>query len=422
MKTFNKHLDVEMPFDFYGDSISRMVIKWILENNDSYKLMPVNEDYFDNPFEKDCIRIILSYMRKWLKIDALTLKEELFAEEKYTISEIIDYMADVCNVYVSTWLYPTYFNFLSKKAIKTHTESLKKMSIEKWWDADYTMDQLKSIERFYSQKDPDMDEDLEDFVSKLKDRKEKKNLLLTWYSKFDDKVWFEKWWLCTLAARSSIWKTTLAMQMSQRLAKKWYKIAIYSMEMSKEEMIHKFLSVEAWLSTNVFKTWSVPEFILNQAIEKYKQYGKNLNLFDGATWYKDVERFIKTHMEIDVLVIDYLQLFADFDNIPKWENKSSYIGKITMALKRLAQECNILVIILSQVSRWSDRQEKDEMPRLESMRESWNIEQDSDVVCIVHRKTRDSDESTLFVAKNRHWKIWEIDFEWNGRTHTIEEK
>ena len=61
MKTFNKHLDVEMPFWFYGDSISRMVIKWILENNDSYKLMPVNEDYFDNPFEKDCIRIILLY-------------------------------------------------------------------------------------------------------------------------------------------------------------------------------------------------------------------------------------------------------------------------------------------------------------------------------------------------------------------------
>ena len=50
------------------------------------------------------------------------------------------------------------------------------MSIEKWWDADYTMDQLKSIERFYSQKDPDMDEDLEDFVSKLKTEKEKESI------------------------------------------------------------------------------------------------------------------------------------------------------------------------------------------------------------------------------------------------------
>ena len=70
-------------------------------------------------------------MRKVIKNRRTNTKRRAFAEEKYTISEIIDYMADVCNVYVSTWLYPTYFNFLSKKAIKTHTESLKKMSIEK---------------------------------------------------------------------------------------------------------------------------------------------------------------------------------------------------------------------------------------------------------------------------------------------------
>jgi replicative DNA helicase len=398
------------------------VLLAILQNNEAYKAMPVDEEYFTLPIEKDLINIIIQYIRQGRKIDHMLAYHEL-KKQGYSDTEIVCFIEKErwSNLHVSMGYLDEYFRFISEKAIAKHTESIKKQAVDLWWTAQETSDKLKYIEKFYSRKETFVDDDIDYFLEAYEDRKTKKNLILTWDRHFDSQIWLEKTWLCTIAARSSIWKTTYSMQLAQKLAKKWNKVAIYSMEMQKEEIMHKFLSVESWYPTTCFKNGSVNENDLWRAIDAYRSYGNNISMFTGEAWYGDVERYVKTHPELDVLVIDYLQQFTDFNHLAKSETKSNAIGKVTMGLKRLAQECNIAVVILSQVSRGTDSKEKESMPRLESLRESWNIEQDSDVVCILHRETRESNDSTLYIAKNRHGKTWEIKLVWDSKKMSIVE-
>lgn len=383
--------------------------------------MPVDEDYFESPFEKDCIRIILSYIRKWLKIDALLLKEELMSEQNYTVSEIIDYMAWAHDKHASLWLLPTYFYFIRNKAIKRHTEKIQRECIANSLSAEEMWEKLKYIEKFYMDVDKTSEDYIDMFLADIEDRKEKKFALETWFRRLDNMVWLEKGWLFTIGARSSMGKSTYALNIWAALAKKNRNVVVFSIEMKEIEYIQRLAALETWVNLWVFKNGNAPQSIIAEFVDKYKEMWKYIKIKEWSFSAEEIIRYIESHPGIDVVIIDYLQLLRWID-WTKSETKSAIIGKITARLKQVAQENNVLIIQISQITRWSDRVEKESCPRLESLKDSWSIEQDSDVVVILHRDSREDTDWIIRIAKNRHWEIWDIQWTFNFKTMRINEK
>jgi replicative DNA helicase len=405
MKTYNEHLPVDSIVTYWEQKLETIIISAILQNNEAHKWMPVDEDFFSGLIEKDMINIILSYLRKWEKIDAILLRDILMSKETYTITEIVYNMSEISDCYVSLGLLPSYYNRLCQLAIERHTERIKKESIELGWNADETTEKLKFIQKFYAVNNFTSEDMVDAFMADLDKRQTDWFLLKTWYERLDDIVWFERGWLCTIAARSSMGKSTYAVNIAHKLVKQGRKVVVFSMEMNKLEYMHRLASAELWVNTGVFKGGSMPPTMLAEFVDSYKAWGDNLTIIDGKLSPDFIEKYINTHPDIDCVVVDYLQIL-DFHE-QKWETKASAIGRITSRFKQIAQENNILFIQLSQVSRgdWND---KLSCPRLETLKDSGSIEQDSDIVLILHRENREVKEGIINVAKNRHGKTWEI--------------
>jgi replicative DNA helicase len=134
------------------------------------------------------------------------------------------------------------------------------------------------------------------------------------------------------------------------------------------------------------------------------------SVFDVRTFARSVNR----KSRLSAVVVDYLQLMTDpRPNVQRWEK----VGDISRQLKILARELEVPVIALSQLNRASEAR-ADKMPQLSDLRESGSIEQDADVVILLHRdmsgKVEASDKMSMFIAKNRHGEVAIPEVRWQG--------
>jgi replicative DNA helicase len=241
--------------------------------------------------------------------------------------------------------------------------------------------------------------------------------------------------LIILAARPSMGKTALAINIAKNVAKYDKKsVAVFSLEMSKEQLIQRVIVEETGYSLNDIQKGNLTAHDVER-IDRITNEIKDISLYIDDTAsislfaLRTKCRKIKAEKGLDLIVIDYLQLMTVGDS-QKNRNREQEISTISRGLKQLAKELMIPIIALSQLSR-SVELTKDKKPLLSSLRESGAIEADADLVIMLYRPeyykiTEDENgESTegvcwVLIPKNRNGKTGEVKMIFDGSRFRFE--
>lgn len=219
--------------------------------------------------------------------------------------------------------------------------------------------------------------------------------------------------MIVLAARPSVGKTALALNIAKNVitSKDNKPVLFFSLEMSREEIGKRLLADITGMSSTKFGTGFCNNNILIQKMGE----SKDLPLFIDETPVTTIfeikakaKYFNKKH-PLGLIIIDYLQLINGSDKrIPREQQ----IAEISKGVKSLAKELDVPVLVLSQLNRSAEKENRE--PRLSDLRESGSIEQDADVVLLLSKKINDKEEEnpysdndlrTLIVAKNRNGEV-----------------
>ena len=227
--------------------------------------------------------------------------------------------------------------------------------------------------------------------------------------------------LILLAARPGMGKTSFALNVALNVAKSEKKtVAVFSLEMSREQLATRLLSSEACVESGRLRTGSLRE----TDWEKIAAAASVLNKVDiriddnpmlsGA----DMNAKCRRIDGLALVVIDYLQLMTSASgNNRGGENRQQMVSDMSRMLKIMAKELNVPVICLSQLSRANEKRD-DKRPMLSDLRESGAIEQDADIVLFLYRDdyyNEDSEKRNIaecIVAKNRHGETGKVELRW----------
>lgn len=195
--------------------------------------------------------------------------------------------------------------------------------------------------------------------------------------------------LVIVAARPSMGKSALALQLARNMAVDYgYKVGIFSLEMSSEQIALRLLSLESKVNFEKLRKADISSDEWNRLTDAASKFMKASIIIDDDSMLdprglRTKVRRIKKEYGLDAIVLDYLQLMNSGRNR---ENRQQEISEISRSLKVLGREMDIAVISASQLSR-SVEQREDKRPRLSDLRESGAIEQDADTVIFIHRES-----------------------------------
>jgi replicative DNA helicase len=219
--------------------------------------------------------------------------------------------------------------------------------------------------------------------------------------------------LIVLGARPSLGKTSFAMDIARQAALKGNAaVGVFSLEMSREQVVDRLIASESGVSLWKLRTGRVSDDMEFQLIQSSLDRLANAKLYIDDTpsptilQMRSMARRLQIEHGLDLLVIDYLQLILPRRNS---DNMVQQVTEISRGLKSLARELNIPVLALSQLSRAVDQRDN-KVPKLHDLRESGAIEQDADVVMFIYRKDRERTDippeeqnvAEIIVAKHRN--------------------
>lgn len=227
-----------------------------------------------------------------------------------------------------------------------------------------------------------------------------------------------------LAARPSMGKTSLALNIAQNISAK-KSVAFFSLEMGKEQLVDRLVCAAMGIDS-----WKLQKGELTD--EEFGKIGKALSDLSSSKIYiddspgmnmleiKSKARRLKMESGLDMIMIDYLQLIHGSNPA----NRVQEIGDISRNIKALARELNVPIIALSQLSRAVESRATKE-PILSDLRESGSIEQDADIVMMIYREEYynqdlpDNDmnkgRTTVFIRKNRNGPVGSVDMTFDGK-------
>ncbi len=218
--------------------------------------------------------------------------------------------------------------------------------------------------------------------------------------------------LILIAARPSMGKTAFALNIALNAANKSHAIALFSLEMSKEQIAKRFFSIDSQLDALKIMKGKLEDGDDKILAESYNRLNDYKIFVDDTAGISVMElrskaRRLKASKNIELIIIDYLQLMQGSAGKKSSDNRQQEISEISRSLKGLARELNIPVIALSQLSRNVElRAEK--KPQLSDLRESGSLEQDADIVMFLYRPEyynhtdENANQAELIIAKNRN--------------------
>jgi replicative DNA helicase len=225
--------------------------------------------------------------------------------------------------------------------------------------------------------------------------------------------------LIILAARPSMGKTALALNIAQHVATRLNEtVAVFSLEMSKESLLTRMLCATARVDSQRFRAG-----YLNQD-ERRKLQAAAAQLVEAPLFIDDTAgaslmemhaglRRLQQQRKLGLVVVDYLQLMSGRG---RFENRNQEISTISRGMKLLSKELNVPMLVLSQLSRAPETRQGDHRPQLSDLRESGSIEQDADLVAFIFREEvykRDREDlrglAELILAKQRNGPIGKVD-------------
>lgn len=234
--------------------------------------------------------------------------------------------------------------------------------------------------------------------------------------------------LVILAARPSLGKTTLALDIARNAALLMkVPVGIFSLEMSKEQLVDRLLASTAGIDLWKMRTGKLSDHHEDGTLSDFDRINEALAQLSGAPIYFDdgtsanvmeirsKARRLKADKGLGLIVIDYLQLMEGGDAS---EGRVQEVSQITRALKALARELQLPVLALSQLSRATEARTP-AIPKLSDLRDSGTIEQDADVVMFIYRKAMDRSAHDL-TPQDRHTAEIHVAKHRNGPTGIVQ--
>lgn len=231
--------------------------------------------------------------------------------------------------------------------------------------------------------------------------------------------------LILLAARPGMGKTSFALNIARHVSVKSQKrVAFFSLEMTKEQLVSRLLSTEGLIDGTKLRSGKLNNDEWERLMEAAQILSKANMYLDETTMLTvpAMKAKLRRLRDVDLVVIDYLQLMG---STLRTENLVQVVGENTRALKSMAKELNVPVVLLSQLSRASE-QRAEHRPMLSDLRDSGSIEQDADIVLFLYREgyykdnenkgdeEADINSGECIVAKNRHGETNTVKLHWQG--------
>jgi len=240
--------------------------------------------------------------------------------------------------------------------------------------------------------------------------------------------------LIILAARPSMGKTSLALEIVKRVAlQQQIGVAVFSLEMSRDQLCDKLIASVSGIELRKIRSGQLED---SDNLNEFTKLGEAIGRLEEAPiWIDDSgslnimelrtkARRLKSRHNIGLIVIDYLQLMSG-KNYNYQGNRVQEVSDISRGLKMLAKELNIPVLALSQLSRGVEGRE-DKRPLLSDLRESGSIEQDADVVLFIHREemyskdTKKKGIAEILISKHRNGETGVVELAWVPKLATFE--
>lgn len=267
-------------------------------------------------------------------------------------------------------------------------------------------------------------------LNKLHETKGELRGVPTGFSELDNKLaGFQNSDLIILAARPSMGKTSLALDIARKVAVNNQKgVAIFSLEMSSQQLVDRMLAadsqVDAWkLRTGKLSTDE--EFsLIRQSLDNLSK--APIFIDDQASNnilnMRSVARKLKRQNDLSLIIVDYLQLMAPTET-QRSDSTVQQVTEISRSLKHLARELDVPVIALSQLSRAVES--RGGRPRLSDLRDSGSIEQDADVVMFIHRENNEdgngkSNIAEILIEKHRNGPTGKVTLNFNDKKATFQ--
>ncbi len=226
--------------------------------------------------------------------------------------------------------------------------------------------------------------------------------------------------LILVAARPSMGKTAFVLNIAQYLAfRKDVTVAVFSLEMSKEQLVNRLLAMESHVDSQNMRTGNLKDEDWAKLVEGADIIGRSNLIIDDTPGISVGQlrskcRRYKLEHNLGIIMIDYMQLMSGSG---RSDSRQQEISDISRSLKALARELNVPVVVLSQLNR-AVEQRPDHRPMLSDLRESGAIEQDADVVMFIyrddyyHKDTEKKNISEIIIAKQRNGPIGTVELVW----------
>lgn len=426
------------------------VLGSILIDKDSF--YKIAEVLTPDDFYRDDHREIFSGMLKLFEerapIDLVTLTDKLKKDKKLEKAGGATYLSYLASSTVSSAHIVSHAQIVSEKStlrrlIKAATQIIEDSFQEKE-DIPAILDKSEQVlfavsQKFASDKFVAVKDILVESFDRINELHENRGRLRGVPSGFRDLdnllAGFQKSDLVILAARPSMGKTSLALNIAcHAAAKEKIPVGIFSLEMSKDQLVDSLLVMEAGIDSWRLRTGNLKE-------EDFSKLNYAMGVLSEAPIYIDDSpiltvmdirakaRRLQADQGLELLIIDYLQLMEGRGR-GNDQNRVQEVSDISRGLKALARELNVPVIALSQLSRAVEARHP-KIPQLADLRESGSIEQDADVVMFIYREdyydpeTENKNIAKILIKKHRNGPIGDIDLFFNPeyrRFSTIEKK
>jgi len=403
------------------------------------KLKP---EYFYRPQHRDIFEIMTSMFTAGEPVDTVTLLEQVKAENVFpSESDARVYFAHLMEIVPTVRNLDAYVDIILDKQL---TRSLMQAagsiidearggSEEGRLLLDSAEQQIYDIRQGRDSKGlvPVSEVILEtyDRLQKLAGEDREKYMgLKTDFSALDNLITgFNKTDLIILAARPGMGKTSFALNIAANVSEKHKKkVAVFSLEMSKEQIVSRMLSGDAQVESRLLRDGSLSAADWQRLAEAAQILSRSPVLVDDSAGVTvtEIKARLRRIRDLDLVVIDYLQLMSSGKRI---DNRVQEVSEMTRSLKLMAKELNVPVLVLSQLSRAGESRPREQRrPMLSDLRESGSIEQDADIVLFLYRESyydRDDpsapipeqDTAECIVAKNRHGETGTAKLRWDGQ-------
>lgn len=385
----------------YDEEIEKAVLYYIIFENEEFE---IEENDFVNNINKNIAVAINKLKDKKENISMLSVKEEIEKEGKNK-SGMLEYIAKIGD-YVYGTTAETVYNKLIQLSKKRKIYNLAKKIINEIENEEVDVYMQKIIEQINKIADRKLEE--KSFVTKILEttveiehncRNSSDYSLYTGILDLDNIICgLHNQELTIIGARPGMGKTTLALQIAEKIACNNKNVLFVSLEMSETQLIQKMIAQTGNIKSYRMRMGTVEDDDwkkIKKAVEELALLNFNINSKIRTIQQLEFEaRRLKNKNKLDLLVIDYIQLMKSKD---KFSIREQEVADISRRLKLMSLELNIPILALCQLNRNASNNE----PSLNELRESGSLEQDADNIIFIYKEKQESDLTTLKVAKQR---------------------